>query len=132
RTVSVLFNASDGSYYLQVADSGRYLVFLLVFLFCCYPVFGGSGMSLQGFTARQNRCDFSQFRRTLPRTMNDGRAFDIIVNAQGRGKPGGAGSWQHMVWARAVIAQSFGCIAAEKHRTGMTYFCQPGFGGVYR
>ena len=84
----------------------------------------------QTFAVRQHAGDFAERLRALFGNLNQAAAFLEIVCTQGRGEPRGAAGGQHMVGARAVVAQTFAGVASHKDGAGVADFFCP-FGGVF-
>jgi len=68
---------------LDLFPTSFYYIILKNFFLFFYPNFSRQSMGLQRLTSRQHRRDFTQLLRPLFRHMNNGRAFNVVVHAQG-------------------------------------------------
>src|SRR5690554_6120182 len=95
-------------------------------------VLGRTSMGRKAFTASQHRGytphPVGAFRSE---TNQRGTLLEIVYTQRGT-EPGGTAGGQHMVRARAVVAQSLGSVAAHKNSPGMADIIQHRLGIFYR
>src|SRR5690554_5972145 len=95
-------------------------------------VLGRTSMGRKAFTARQHRSHTAHAVSAFRSKTDQGRSFLKIVYTQRGTEPGGTAGGQHMVRARAVVAQSLGSVAAHKNSPGMADIIQHRLRVFYR